>query len=115
MSALTDAIVANKVNSIPTQEAVAATLAADQGNSGPAYTGITLTGTGYIDCKAELGFIPRMAYISVGGNFTFKTLDGNIHCIPVADKSWIGPIWMPYIGEASLASIPTTATGVHVF
>jgi hypothetical protein len=113
MSVLTDAIVLSGNNGLSPQEALSSMTPADKGNSGTG-AGLVTTGTGIIDCKAELGFIPRMAYIQTDGNFGFKTLDGNTHLMAESAKTWIGPIWMPYIYEASHATWATTST-IHVF
>jgi hypothetical protein len=109
MTNMEAAIVANGNNALSAQEALSALTAADKGNSGTG-TGAVLTGTGLVDCKAELGFIPRMAYIGTDGYFGFKTLDDKSHRLPVKAGAWVGPIWMPYIYESSHASLSTTST-----
>jgi hypothetical protein len=115
MSNLTDAIVANGNNALPSNEALSAMVIADKGNSGIAGAGVSLLGTATIDCKAEYGWYPRLVYINSAGNFSFKTLDGNPHVLPVADKTWINTAFIKEIYEASHATMATTATGVHVY
>ena len=113
MAALYEGIIKHFKDFASTRENTRAIVSSDRGDSGTAGTGVNVSGAAMITPTIQV----RQIYIETAGDFSFTTLDGNPHVIPVADKTWIRPIFVKQIFPASWAvtALRTTATGIHLF
>ena len=114
MSALTDSLESFKDNGGDAAQNTRGLISSDQGDSGTAGTGISVTGSAVIE--PSIGIF-RQVRVDGAGNFGFTTPDGNSHVIALAANETFTSVFMKTIYPASYATtaLRTTATGVHIF